>query len=169
MKTNDKKKVKKVRKPKHIIKPTPLKKKKRKRGNRRRGRDGHPSKFQKRVGAVLKTMFGLVETEVKFRGLVGITGHPLRVDFFVPEWNLVVEADGIQHSDPTHKWAKRKGGRLRQYDEIKNEFFEKNNILLCRIPYCRRVIHDEVKDRVIQVIFRRELQTPNPGKKSTGG
>lgn len=122
------------------------------RRKRRRGKREHPSKFQGRVHKVLTSMFGIVQTEVKFRGLVGVTGCPLRVDFFIPEWNLVVEADGIQHVDPNHKWAKRKGGRLKLYDEIKNEYFKERNILMCRIPYCPRVIHDEVKALIVKTI-----------------
>lgn len=125
---------------------------KERRKRRRRGKREHPSKFQRRVGVVLKAMFGVVENEVKFRGLVGVSGCPLRVDFYIPEWNLVVEADGVQHSDPNHRWAKRKGGRLKLYDDLKNEYFKERNILMCRIPYCPRVIHDEVKTLVIKTI-----------------
>ena len=54
------------------------------------------SKFQDRVGEVLSEEFSIVETEKQFDGLVGKTGYPLRVDFFIPEKNMVVEADGLR-------------------------------------------------------------------------
>lgn len=146
-------KVTKQPKKKRIRKRLTVKQKTARKARKRKARGGHASKFQYRIYKVLKALFANVDCEVKFRGLVGVTGRPLRVDFYVPEWNLAVEADGIQHSDPNHKWAKRKGGRLKIHDEYKNQYFKDNNILLCRIPYTRRVIHDEVKELIKGILF----------------
>ena len=52
----------------------------------------------------LKKKFNDVEIEKTFDGMVGKTGCPLRIDFYIPELNLAVEADGCQHNDPNHPW-----------------------------------------------------------------
>lgn len=102
------------------------------------------SKFQEIVGDILKENFTTVEKERKFDGLVGTTGHPLRVDFYIPEANLVVEADGHQHSDPNHPWSKWNNGTVQQYDQIKNEFFKEKGITLKRVPYKRNLKESDV-------------------------
>lgn len=101
--------------------------------------------FQNIVEGYLKNIFVDVETEVEFVGLVGVTGHPLRVDFFLPEHRIAVEADGSQHKYPNHPWAKHKNGTVKEYDDIKNLFFAKNKVRLVRIPYKRNLKESDVK------------------------
>lgn len=101
--------------------------------------------FQKHIGQQLTLMFSDVECESCFEGLVGNTGYPLRVDFYIPSENLVVEADGAQHSNPEHPWAKWNNGTVKEYDEKKNAYFKKHGITLVRIPYTRKVTLDFVK------------------------
>ena len=60
----------------------------------------------------------------------------LRVDFYIPELQLVVEADGSQHWDKNSKFYSEEG-IIR--DNIKTEYFKKNNIKLIRIPYRRKL------------------------------
>lgn len=106
------------------------------------------SKFQDRVGEVLSEEFSIVETEKQFDGLVGKTGYPLRVDFFIPEKNMVVEADGSQHSDPKHPWREWKNGTVTEYDQIKDQFFNEQGIRICRIPYKRNLKKEDVLSRL---------------------
>lgn len=102
------------------------------------------SKFQDKVGEFLKENFTTVETEKKFDGLVGTTGHPLRVDFYIPEINTVVEADGDQHSNPEHPWSGWSNGTVASYDKIKNQYFDVNGINLIRIPYKRNLKKSDI-------------------------
>ena len=61
---------------------------------------------------------------------------PLSFDFFIPQYNLCIEFDGVQHfrslgycgGDAKLKDTKRK-------DKIKNNYCKKNNIALIRIRY----------------------------------
>lgn len=106
------------------------------------------SKFQDRVGEVLSEKFSMVETEKQFDGLVGKTGHPLRVDFFIPEKNMVVEADGSQHSDPKHPWREWNNGTVAEYDQIKNQFFNEQGIRVCRVPYKRNLKKEDILSRL---------------------
>jgi very-short-patch-repair endonuclease len=59
-----------------------------------------------------------------------------RFDFYIEEFNLVIEYDGIQH----FKAVKYFGGeaalqKTQERDRIKNQYCEENNINLLRIPY----------------------------------
>lgn len=60
----------------------------------------------------------------------------LPFDFYLPNQNLLIEYDGIQHSKPIEYF----GGEiaynsLRKRDEIKNKFAKENNINLLRIKF----------------------------------
>ena len=66
--------------------------------------------------------------------LIGKNNMPLRFDFYLPEYNRLIEFDGIQHykertifSDSLEEIQKR--------DLIKNNYAISNNIELVRIPY----------------------------------
>jgi hypothetical protein len=106
------------------------------------------SVFEGKVGRILKDKFSNVESEKTFEGLTAPTGYPLRVDFYIPELNLVVEADGLQHSDKKHPWATHPNGTVREYDEIKNKFLRDNEIDLVRIPYSKNVTPESVLDKL---------------------
>lgn len=106
------------------------------------------SKFQDNVGQVLTKSFESVEQEKTFDGLVGVKGHPLRVDFYIPEINTVVEADGSQHSDPKHPWKEWSNGTVAQYDKIKDDYFAEKGIRLVRVPYKPRVKESDVLSRL---------------------
>ena len=59
-----------------------------------------------------------------------------RFDFYIPSANTCIEYDGIQHFEPVFNF----GGEetflyTKKNDEEKNEFCEKHNINLIRIPY----------------------------------
>lgn len=106
------------------------------------------SKFQEKVAEFLNKEFSDVQNEKKFEGLVGNTGHPLRVDFYIPSKNMVIEADGSQHSDSKHPWGKWNNGTVKEYDEIKNKFFKEQGIKICRIPYKRNLKDSDISSHL---------------------
>ncbi len=108
------------------------------------------SKFQNAVKEFLEEEFPVVETEKRFDGLVGKTGSSLRVDFYIPNINMVIEADGSQHKDPNHPWKEWKNGTVPEYDKIKDEFFLKTGMGVCRIPYKRNLKKSDVLSRLNQ-------------------
>ena len=64
----------------------------------------------------------------------------LPYDFYLPDKNICIEFDGIQHFKPIKKF----GGKLslserQKNDEIKNLYCKKNNIKLIRIKYDQNV------------------------------
>jgi len=59
---------------------------------------------------------------------------PLSFDFFVPEKNLLIECNGIQHYEPVEFFGgKKRYEYQKKNDNIKKEFCEKNNIKLITI------------------------------------
>lgn len=58
---------------------------------------------------------------------------PLPFDFYLPDYNLCIEFDGMQHFEP--RFGERKFKITQKHDKIKNQYCEDNNINLIRIPY----------------------------------
>lgn len=57
----------------------------------------------------------------------------LPFDFYLPEYNLIIEFDGQHHFEETHNRADYE--TTKRHDAIKNKYCEDNNINLLRIPY----------------------------------
>lgn len=66
---------------------------------------------------------------------------PARFDFYLPQYNLLIEYDGEQHfksckfGNITDEEAEQRFIKIQQHDTIKNEYCYNNNIPLIRIPY----------------------------------
>ena len=71
----------------------------------------------------------------------------LYFDFYLPDYNHIIEYDGLQHFEPVPIWGGEERFIHRQEnDEIKNEYCRVNNIKLTRIPYYKK------EAEVIQII-----------------
>lgn len=57
---------------------------------------------------------------------------PLPFDFYLPQYNLIIEFDGQQHFREVYN---RDFETTKKHDEIKNKYCEDNDIDLLRIPY----------------------------------
>ena len=90
------------------------------------------------------------ELEKKFDTCLSPTGTPLRFDFYLPDYNILIEYDGIQHFKPAFGEGDKKLKLQQQYDNIKNEWCKDNGIQLVRIPYAR------YKDFTIQDLIPQE-------------
>ena len=73
--------------------------------------------------------------QYSFDGLEGNKNGKLRFDFFVND-EYLIEYDGIQHFKITSGWNDEDNfNKVKNYDEIKNQWCKENNIPLIRIPY----------------------------------
>jgi hypothetical protein len=67
------------------------------------------------------------------------TSKKLKFDFFVPDYNLIIEYDGEQHFEPRFTIKKEIGEknykRVVFLDSIKNEYLKKKKISLIRVSY----------------------------------
>ena len=72
--------------------------------------------------------------EYKFEDCINIL--PLKFDFYLPEYNICIEYDGIQHFKPVEIFGGLKSfNEQRINDEIKKNYCINNNIKLLRISY----------------------------------
>lgn len=74
----------------------------------------------------------------------------LPFDFYIPQYNICIEYDGIQHYEPVDfagkgkEWALNRFNTTQHHDRIKTEYCHNNNIPLLRIPYYANV-EDELE------------------------
>jgi very-short-patch-repair endonuclease len=60
--------------------------------------------------------------------------NKLPFDFFLPDYNTIVEFDGVQHFEPVKKFGGEEHfKRIKKHDEIKNNYCKDNNINLIRL------------------------------------
>lgn len=65
-----------------------------------------------------------------------LTGYNLRYDFYLKDYNLIIEYDGIQHFESVDFYGGEDEFKMRQMiDYFKNEHCFKEKINLVRIPY----------------------------------
>ena len=62
-----------------------------------------------------------------------IDKRPLPFDFYLFDYNILCEFDGLHHYEQRKGWTDLK--TVHHHDKIKTEYCEKNNIPLIRIPY----------------------------------
>lgn len=74
------------------------------------------------------------ELEKTFKDLKGKNNMPYRFDFYLPEYNRLIEFDGIQHYKKRDIF-KDSLETIQKRDKIKNEYCIQHNIPLVRIPY----------------------------------
>lgn len=80
------------------------------------------------------------EMEKKFDTCLSPKGCELPFDFFLPDYNILIEYDGQQHFQIAFGQSEKKLIKQQEYDKIKNEWCKNNNIVLIRIPYYQKVI-----------------------------
>lgn len=71
---------------------------------------------------------------------------PLPFDFYLPNYNVLIEYNGIQHYEPIEYFGgKNKFESQIKRDNIKREYCQKNNIILCEIPYYSNLDDELIK------------------------
>ena len=64
------------------------------------------------------------------------TGRKLRFDFYLPDYNILIEVDGEQHFTSVEYWGGEKElEKIKIRDNIKNVYCKEKNIKLVRIKY----------------------------------
>jgi hypothetical protein len=75
----------------------------------------------------------------------------LRFDFYLIEFNICVEFDGIQHFESKSSWGGEKQFlKNLENDKIKNIFCKKNKIKLKRIPYTKYDQLEKIIEKIIK-------------------
>lgn len=75
----------------------------------------------------------------------------LPFDFYLPDYNLIIEYDGEHHFQPVKGWGgEEKFNITQQNDYIKTNYCQKNNITLLRIPYT--YTEDNIKNEILNIL-----------------
>lgn len=91
-----------------------------------------------------------------------VEGKRYRFDFYLYEYNLMIEYDGEQHYKPMryHKDDERNYQdflKRQERDKIKNKYCEDNNIELLRIPYYEKENIDSIIINRLQRLNKRGI------------
>jgi hypothetical protein len=110
------------------------------------------SKGEKRIIEFLNTHNIKFELEKTFPDCLGRTGRkPLRFDFFLLDYNILIEYDGEHHYKPVNKGYRAKYVHERTVinDKIKDNYIKEKGVGLLRIPYWEYDQIDEILTEVI--------------------
>jgi very-short-patch-repair endonuclease len=80
--------------------------------------------------------------------------YPLPFDFFIPDMNLLIEYDGIQHYEPVDHFGGLDNLKIVQKrDSIKNKYVKDNGIKLIRIHYKEiDMINEKLKELICGLV-----------------
>lgn len=93
------------------------------------------SKGEQLIVQILNNLNLSYEKEKTYEGLNGDI-KKLRFDFFIPEYNTLIEYQGVQHFKSIEMWGGEEQLKKQQkYDFIKKQYCIDNKIKLIEIPY----------------------------------
>jgi transposase-like protein len=76
------------------------------------------------------------KTQVKYEGLLGLGNGNLSYDFYLPDYNLLIECQGEQHKSWQKTWMSKKDfERQLEHDKRKRNYAKEHNINLLEIWY----------------------------------
>ena len=89
----------------------------------------------------------------RFNGLVGIGGGKLSYDFYIPQYNILIEAQGIQHERAIDYFGGEKQFAIQQeHDELKRKYAKNNNFDLLEIWYYDYDRIEEILNKELEVV-----------------
>ena len=98
--------------------------------------------------------------EKKFNGCYDI--RMLKYDFWLPDYGMCIEFDGVQHFQDAQSWDKSSTLDDRQRrDAIKNKYCEENDIILLRIPYWEK---GNIESILTDWLFLNDEETEEAGE-----
>jgi len=98
------------------------------------------SSGEDKIASFLKRIGYNYECEKRFNDLKNKS-----FDFYLPQFNLIVEYDGLQHFQEVEYYGSKNGFRTRKSnDDIKNQFCLSNKIKLLRIPHTEHQNIDKI-------------------------
>jgi len=113
------------------------------------------SKWEEFIAEYLSIKSVDYEREKIFDDCYSNKNMPLRFDFYLPSYNMIIEYDGEQHYKPVKKFGGEQAfKRLQENDGIKNKYCETNNIKLIRLNY--KMKKKDIENILNDVLIRNE-------------
>lgn len=97
----------------------------------------HESKGNRKIKEILEKDNIKFIQEKRFSDLKFDSGYFARFDFYLPDYNTIIEYDGRQHFIQGNGVFdnKEKFAQTQAHDSIKNQYCKEHNITIIRIPY----------------------------------
>ena len=97
----------------------------------------HESKGSRKIKEILEKDNIKFIQEKRFSDLKFDSGYSARFDFYLPDYNTIIEYDGRQHFIQGNGVFdnKEKFALTQAHDSIKNQYCKEHNITIIRIPY----------------------------------
>lgn len=93
------------------------------------------------------------ESQKKFPNLVGINGGNLSYDFYLPTYNILIEAQGQQHITPKKLFGgEEQFQKQKEHDKRKREYAEVNGYKLLEIWYYDYDRIEEILNKELEVV-----------------
>lgn len=106
---------------------------------------------ERKIFNILTKMNIPFETQKKYDDLIGLKGHKLSYDFYLPDHNILIEYQGQYHDGTviTRKQTSQEYSRQKERDSMKREYAKSHNIELLEIwywdyPNIEQIINDVV-------------------------
>lgn len=116
-------------------------------------RDMIKSRQVKKIISILNENHIKYENEKRFKKCKDKKSLPF--DFYLEEYNCIIEYDGSQHFNK--KFYYEENYEIRhKHDLIKNEFCKNNSINLIRIPY--KLSEEEIKNLILDIINEKDIE-----------
>lgn len=95
------------------------------------------SRGEQKVNFILTKLNISFIPQYHIKDLKSKKNYPLYFDFYLPDYNLVIEYQGEQHYAPLNRWHFTEDNflELKERDNLKKEYCKKNNIKFIEIPY----------------------------------
>jgi hypothetical protein len=95
------------------------------------------SKGEKRIAQFFDSYNIEYVREKTFKNCINFCGNYLRFDFYLEQFNLLIEYQGHHHEKPVNKYRRARivHEKTVTHDEIKEDFAAKNQINLIKIYY----------------------------------
>lgn len=110
------------------------------------------SKGEEKIIDVLTNMNISFEPQKMFEGLLGVYGGKLSYDFYLPDYNMLIEFQGKQHYESIDWFGGNEKFEYQQeHDKRKREYAYKNNYNFLEIPYWD---FDNIEDILKNIIYQ---------------
>jgi len=86
-------------------------------------------------------------SQKEFEGLVGLRNGNLSYDFYLPQYNLLIEYQGQFHDGTAPRQTKEQFEKQQEHDRRKKQYVENNKIRLLEIWYWDFDRIEEILDR----------------------
>jgi len=114
------------------------------------------SKGEKRIREWLRLNNILFESQKEFNGLVGLSNGLLSYDFYLSNYNLLIEYQGEFHDGNGNYFVKKNLKKQLQHDKRKKEYAHKHNINLLEIWYWD---YDNIEEILESELYSKKVVT----------